>query len=231
MRFQAFRDFEDGEMISALGFDIVLHRRSLGGLVLPSGRLVAADPIHSLDADPFAIELEPGTYPVHLIIAELRDERRIAYAVVDLLPTDASRWERADLPTLSTDTIFERQDEVGYSSESTLGAFLDAETASDLLNYNQIVMPEENDYERQIWGRIKRQRRKGAGWATLDVRKDLQIHTPDERNIIVFDAGYGDGYYDTYIGQDQDGKITSIVTDFEVLELRFPSFPLRSHGS
>lgn len=226
MRFQAFRDFEDGEMISALGFDIILHRRSLGELSLPSGQLIACDPIHSLDADPFAIQLPPGAYPVHLLIAELRDEKRIAYAVVDLLPTDASRWERADLPALSQDTIFERHDEVGYSSESSLGAFLDAETAAELLNYHQVVMPEENDFERHLWGRIKRQRRKGVGWAALNLRKDLKIPTAEDRNLIAFDAGFGDGYYDTYIGKDRDGKITSIVTDFDVLQLRFPSFPI-----
>lgn len=225
MRFQAFRDFEDGEMISALGFDIVLHRRSLGELSLPSGELIACDPIHSLDTEPFSVKLEPAKYPVYLIIAELRDEKRVAYAVVDLRSTTVSRWERANLSAPAEATIFERRDEVGFASESSLGAFVDAETAAELLNYHQVMMPEENDFERHLWGRVKRQRRTGVGWAGLNLHKDLKIPTGDDRNLIAFDAGYGDGYYDTYIGRDGDGKITSIVTDFEVLELRFPSFP------
>ncbi len=226
MRFRSFRDFEDGEIIGGLGFDIILHRRAIGELVLPSGRLLACDPIAALDTEPFSVQLEPGVYPTHLIIAELRDEKRCAYAVVDLLSSDVYRWELATLPAPPDQTIFDKRDEVGYTVDSSLGAFVDGETAADLLNYHQLVMPEDNDFERHIWGRVNKRRRQGVGWASLDLCRDLKLPCTDDRNLLTFDAGFGNGYYETYIGYDSDDEITSVVTDFEVLDLRFPSFPI-----
>lgn len=225
MRFRSFRDFEDGELIDGLGFDIVIHRRSIGELVLPSGRLLACDPISSLDGDPFEAQLEPGTYQAHLIIAELRDEKSVAYAVIDLQPSSTvRRWELAELPSSTETSIFNGDDEMGFAVDSTLAAFLDAETQAELLNYHQIVMPEDNDYERHIWGRINKRRRTGAGWTTLDLRRDLAIPVADGRNMLLFDAGFGEGYFSTYLGYDQENQLVKIVTDFEVLDLRFPSF-------
>ena len=228
MQFRAFREFEDGEMIDGVGYDIIVHRRSIGDLVLPSGKLIACDPLLTLDSEPFDIDLEPGRYPVHLIIPEMRDERLVAYAVVKVRSTDVRRWELAPLPPRSESTLIDPQDENGYTVDSALGGFVDKETASSLLNYHQLVMPEDNDFERHLWGRIHRRRQNGAGWASIDLRRDLQLPFGDGRNILVFDAGFGNGYYNSYVGFDADEKVTSIVTDFEVLDLRFPSFPLRS---
>lgn len=224
MRFRAFRDFDDGEMIDGLGYDIVIHRRSLGDLVLPSGQLIACDPLLALDSEPFRLELTPGTFPVHILIAELRDEKSIAYGVVRFKNKRVRRWELALLPDREDSSLFDGDEESGFHVESSLAAYLDKKTADALVNYHQLVMPEDNDFERHIWGRIHRRRAKGAGWATLDLRADLQLPYGDGRNMMVFDAGFGNGYYKSYIGYDADEEVASIVTDFEVLDLRFPSF-------
>lgn len=231
MHFRAFREFEDGEMIDGVGYDIIVHRRSIGDLVLPSGRLIACDPLMALDTEPFDLELSPGTYPVHLIIPEMRDERVAAYAVINVRSTEVHRWEVAPLPPRPDTGLLDRPDEHGYSVDSAVGAFLDAESASALLNYHQLVMPEDNDYERHLWGRIHRRRQKGAGWASIDLRSDLQLPFGDGRNLLAFDTGFGDGYYTTYAGFDADDELTSIVTDFEVLDFRFPSFPMGTRSA
>ncbi len=227
MRFQSFRDFQDGEFLGALGFDIVIHRRFLSELHLPTGQLVACDPLFSLDTEPFSVSLPKGSHPTHLVIAELRDELRVAYAVVDVGQEEARRWEVAELPPIPGGDPLAPVDEVGYAVDSTLGAFLDAQTASDLMDYQQIVLPEDDDYERHLWGQIRRRRRHGVGFASLELRKDLKIPVPDDRNLLAFDAGFGPGYYPTYLGYDEEGALTRVVTDFDVLDLRFPSFPLR----
>ena len=226
MRFRAFREFEDGEMIDGLGYDIVVHRRSLGDLILPSGQLIACDPLLALDSEPFLVDLKPGAYPVHLLIAKLRDEKLVAYSVVSLRSTPVRRWELARLPEREDASLLDRDEESGFHVDSSLGAYLDKETADALVNYHQLVMPEDNDFERHIWGRIHRRRARGVGWAALDLRSDLQLPYGDGRNMLIFDAGFGNGYYSSYVGYDADEEISSIVTDFEVLDLRFPSFPL-----
>ncbi len=227
MRFRAFREFEDGEIIDGVGYDIVVHRRSIGDLVLPSGRLIACDPLLTLDSDSFSLQLEPGTYPAHLIIPEMRDEKLIAYATLTIRPSDVERWEVATLPDGHDERLPGRNgEEHGYPVDSSLGGFLDRDTASALLNYHQLVMPEDNDFERHLWGRIHRRRKNNVGWAIIDLHRDLNLPFRDGRNLLAFDAGFGNGYYTTYVGYDADNQISSIVTDFEVLDLRFPSFPI-----
>ena len=227
MRFRAYRKFEDGEIIDGGGYDIVVHRRSIGELVLPSGQLVACDPLLALDNEPFDIDLEPGSYPVHLIIPEMRDEKLVAYATVKVSAAEVRRWEVAPLPPQPDTTVLDRhREESGYPVDSSIGAFVDKETANALLNYHQLVMPEDNDFERHLWGRIHRRRSNGVGWAAIDLRRDLQLPFGDGRNLLTFDAGFGNGYYTTYLGFDANNELAAIVTDFEVLDLRFPSFPL-----
>ncbi|RAL21213.1 hypothetical protein DL240_13860 [Lujinxingia litoralis] len=238
MRFHAFRDFEDGTIIDGLGFDIVVHRRSVGSINLPSGQLIACDPLHALDTEPFALELTPGRYPVHLLVAELRDERRNAYAVVRVGEGPVRRWESAELslsaanhdqarPSL-LDTIDE---DPGYPVDSSLGCFTDARTASALIDYQQIVMPEDNDFERLLLARLRKRRRGGPGFGSLDLRRDLKLPMPEGLNLIAFDTGFGPGHYVTYVGLDEEGEVVSVVTDFQVLDLRFPSFPLPKMSS
>lgn len=236
MRFHAFRDFEDGTIIDGLGFDIVVHRRSVGTINLPSGQLIACDPLHALDTEPFALNLDPGQYPVHLLVAELRDERRNAYAVVRVGEGPVRRWEPAEmsLPAANSDqpdaprpSLLDTLDEdPGYPVDSSLGAFMDATTAGALIDYHQIVMPEDNDFERLLLARLRKRRRAGAGYGTLDLRRDLKLPMPEGLNLIAFDAGFGPGHYPTYVGLSDEGQIVSVVTDFQVLDLRFPSFPL-----
>lgn len=231
MRFRAYREFEDGEIIEGVGYDIIVHRRSIGDLVLPSGRLIACDPVQALDSEPFDFELGPGRYPVHLIIPEMRDEKLIAYAVISARHTDVHRWEVAPMPDRDDASRFGSSgDSDGFHVDSSLAAFLDRDTASALLNYHQLMMPEDNDFERHLWGRIHRRRHRGVGWAVIDLHRDLKLPFGDGRNLLTFDAGFGDGYYTTYLGYDADDQISSIVTDFEVLDLRFPSFPIGSRA-
>ena len=231
MSFRAFREFEDGEIIDGVGYDIIVHRRSIGDLVLPSGQLIACDPLQPLESEPFDIQLAPGDYPAHLIIPEMRDEKLVAYAVVNIRSTDVHRWEVAPLPpSQNNEVLGGHGDDNGYHVNSSLAAFIDRDTASALLNYHQLVMPEDNDFERHLWGRIHRRRHRGVGWAAIDLHRDLQLPFSDGRNLLSFDAGFGNGYYTTYMGVDADDEISSIVTDFEVLDLRFPSFPIGSRG-
>ncbi len=225
MKFRAFRQFEDGEMIDGLGYDIVVHRRSIGELSLPSGQLVACDPVHGLSAEPLDLGIDAGAYPVHLIIAEMRDEKEIAYASVSIRRREARRWELATLPKTAESTPWERQrEDPGFQVDSGLAAVVDADTASAIMSYKQVVMPEEDDYERHLWGRIHRRRAHSVGWANLSLRSDLELPAPSTANMLAFDAGYGDGWYTCYAGYDREDHLVSVVIDFEVLDFRFPSF-------
>lgn len=216
-----YRDLRDGEFVTALGFDIVVHRRAIGPLTLPTGKLVACDPFDHPETEPFSLELAPGDYTARVIWAQLRDEVRVAYAVIELAPEPARRWTLATVPS-EEDEDEGADSSFGYSIVSTYGGFMDAATATRIIEYRELAMyDEEDEIDRLLHAQLQRRRRKNRpSWA------NLSHEILGEGNLLVFPAGYGQGTYRTYIGRTHGGQVTRIVTDFEVLELTFPSFGL-----
>lgn len=211
-----YRDLEDGAIVTALGYDIIIQRRSLGLLSLPTGQLVACDPLTHPSTEPFDILLDPGDYPIKLVIAELRDEARIAYAVIEVQPEPARRWQLACVP--GEEPSATTGEAHGYSVISGLGSFMDADTAARLMEYTELMMYDEDEIARLLHAQLRKTTREG--WSFAKVEHPYL----GQGNIAAFTAGFGEGLYRTYLGHDQDGELTRIVTDFEVLDMRFPSF-------
>lgn len=214
MNYDIFRDFDDGEILSAVGFDIVVQRRTMGRLHLPTGKLVACDPLEHPETEPFEQELPPGDYPVRAILAQLRDEQRIAYAVLEVRDTPATRWQLAG--------VHSEEEEHVYTVVSSIGAFLDASTATRLMEYTELALHDEDEIEREMRAQFRKRRPKATQWANIE-------HAAlGPGNLIAFTSGFGDGAYKTYFGLDMNGHVSRVVTDFEVLNLKFPSFPFRA---
>ncbi|MFW5967261.1 MAG: DUF4241 domain-containing protein [Persicimonas sp.] len=217
-----YRTFDDGETVTALGYDIVIRRRNVGRLELPTGELIACDPLNFLETEPFDVELEPGSYPVVLIIAELRDDNRVAYATLRVREDEAVRWERARLQEDEESNLLHF--DAGYPVDSSVGAFMDAHTAGVLLDYHRQILPDDDDFERALDAGFNRHRAHGYSYATIDLRRDLDIPGSQHLNLITFETGYGPGLYETWIGRNADDQVCKIVTDFEVLDLMFNTF-------
>ena len=219
MLFRSFRSFEDGETVTGEGFDIVMERRRLGRLAMPTGALVACDPLFGLETEPFELPLEPAEYPVILFAAQLRDETLPAYAMLKVGDREPVDWEIA---TVLGETAEEANEDGGYPVEEGLGAFMDAGTAKVLMDYTHAVMPDDDDYRRALRRQIYRRGKETYSWANVHLQRDANIsRAPHALNVIAFDAGFGDGLYTTYVGRGEEGKVQQIVTDFEVLDFSF----------
>lgn len=230
MRFQRFRDFEDGETVTGLGYDIVIRRRNLGELQMPTGDLVACDPFNGLETEPFDTSFAPGGYSVILFAAELRDEVVIAYAMLVVDSDDPVQWEVATIGEPSS-SRFDVGSGDGYPVDSSLGSFMDAATAKALMDYSHAVLPDDDDYRRTVRRRVRRRLERGYGWANVNLKHDADVPVPESReemNVVVFDAGYGPGLYSTHLGFNEDGDLARVVTDFDVLDFEFQKFPLSS---
>jgi len=227
MRYEKFREFQDGETVAALGYDIVIERRNLGRLHMPTGELVACDPLNAIETEPFDTVLEPGGYQAVLFAAQLRDETLAAYAMLKVGDDPPIRWESASVG--GADNPMDPYETGGYPVDSSLGCFMDAATAKALMDYSHTVMEDDDEFRRALRGRVRRRLERGYGWANVNLKHDAKVPQADEHlNVIAFDAGYGPGLYSTYLGWSDADELTRIVTDFEVLDFRFNSFPLRT---
>ena len=217
MIYPVYRDMRSGDRVAALGYDILIHTRRIGALKLPTGRLVACDPIVHPTSEPFELEIKPGEYTVQLVIAELRDEQRVAYAVLRLKPESARSWEVATVE--SEDTSLLSRDERGYTVVSSLASFMDAATADLYLSYLELHHDEEpSDLEKSLQTLERRALKRGVSFG------NLTHEWLAGGNILTCSSGFGEGFYQTYVGRDESGEISRVVTDFRVLDLRFPSF-------
>jgi hypothetical protein len=181
----------------------------MGLLDVPTGEIVAADPLVTPDRPPFARKVAPGRYPVVLY----RAQGRTALAMLRFASGAPVRWELAtvagqDVATLKDDEIF------GYPVDAGTGCFMDKaayplmlerekrEIATGAANFNYYDDVLAKDYPGERDG-------------------EFVLHVPlpeSPLNVAVFSSGWGDGFYASFWGLDASGEPLVLMTDFGVLE-------------
>lgn len=182
-----------------------VHR--LPDLLLPSGRVVASDPIAASRADAFTIHVNPGWFPVELAIGLFgTSDQRVGFARLRFGDANVHKWRMAttrdeDPSTLGLYGIF------GYMVDSGTGCFASPE-AWALLQARR--MQARNDFEAVVAELDKTYR---PTWAWADFVPE--VGRPE--NLIAFSTGFGDGTYASYVGYDRNGAPVCLLTDFGCL--------------
>ncbi|QED27685.1 DUF4241 domain-containing protein [Microvenator marinus] len=188
------------------GYDISLERRRLGAVNLSSGQVCALDPMDALYADPIELELEAGAYSVVLLSADLRDERKLAYLIIEISGAEALRWE--ELEPLDT--------------SSGLLALMDADVASLAMDAHNL---DEDEFERVLWRECSKNRRQQKlGWTNIPVQQ-LGAPAAAEKNLVAVEVPAGQ--YQVWAGRDDSAELALLVVDFGVLDILFTPFGLR----
>lgn len=217
---------------------IEISTTSIGEVILPSGQVVACDPLMDLDLeDKFMTQVAPGHYPVILSLAGFpaTGERRIACAKLQITQKKPIRWEVA---TIYPDRPADYQ---AYGVDSGTGSFLDLEAArvikqlaeSDSVAYqnaykegkeaelkfiNEAGRRFEEEHCDLVIAQMEANRQQHRDDAYPYDRKgdwaNLTIDNRTSANVITFSTGWGDGGYASYWGYDATGDIACLVTDF-----------------
>ncbi|WCD81472.1 DUF4241 domain-containing protein [Pseudomonas sp. TUM22785] len=198
--------FTEGYQVQVEGQDYRLHTQAIGELELPTGQLVACDPLVSCDG-PFTQAVPKGRYPLQLAIARIGDDERVAFARIVFAPGPATRWEMAlvkgqDPNTLAPDEFF------GYGVDSGTGGFMDA---AALRSYEARRDQEGEAFDKRLFAELDKTYQHTRSWYLLPT---------DAGNVALFSSGYGDGAYPSYFGYDADGRLVAVVTDFLLLPER-----------
>ncbi|GEP95112.1 DUF4241 domain-containing protein [Chitinophaga cymbidii] len=192
----------------------LLECRFLGKLALPSGFVVACDPLLGLhDALPFAKRMPPGEYPVSIVLAGRRDRRRNALIRLAFSDKRAVHWELALVPGQRyTGT----QQYYGFRAEAGIGCLCDAHSQKHYNRYLERFFrehPDSNIYDtlfEEAFGHRNNIDAEGCCF-------NFYLPSRPRLNVIMFNTGYGDGIYPAYWGVAKDGEVCSLVIDFMVL--------------
>jgi Protein of unknown function (DUF4241) len=178
---------------------VKLECLTVGRLHLPSGRIVACDPLDPSGLS-FAKSVPPGNYPVSLSVVHLKDGEFNAAAWLTFYEGTPVRWEHARWDS------WKLTGEPAYAVDSAMGSFMSHEAGlileamedgpGDLID--QVLQPESGEV---------------VDAAVIDIpgAKDL--------NFAVFSSGSSDGVYASYWGFDAGGRPVCLLTDFDVLGL------------
>jgi Protein of unknown function (DUF4241) len=195
------RAFEVREL-GALTFDVV----RVGELEVPTGRIVACDPLVFPEASPFTRTIARGRHPVEIAIARVSaDDGRCAAARLLARATPVTRWE----PAMIEGEELAPGDLPGYGVDAGLGCFMDAACRHTFLAAQRSV--KDNYYDDVLARELDRKR----------FTVDWTLHVPDATkpdNVAIFSSGWGDGFYTTYVGLGESGEVVCLLTDFGIIE-------------
>lgn len=187
----------------------------LDTLVVPTGKLFAADPFTFARVVPFERTIKRGRYPVIASVADIKykprkgyNQQRVGAVMLRIASGSPARWVNATkrgqkLSSLAPGEAF------GYGVDAGTGCIADVVAAESLAFLNDVEMANDN-YD---------------GWLTEKVIEKLGAPTwggqaitepKTGANIIAFHSGWGDGVYSSYWGLSRSGAPLCLVTDFGV---------------
>lgn len=185
----------------------------LADLHVPSGRIVAADPLVNMERPAFARRTPVGTFPVFLYVEQEYD--RICCAEIRFSEEKIAAWEMAllseqDIEELKVGEIY------GYPVDAGLGCFMDEESAQQLRKHERQLaerLGEEYDnyYDDFLSELLEGDEAVSSDYCTI-------VPFPDQpHNVAVFRSGWGDGYYASYFALNAEGQVVRLITDFACL--------------
>lgn len=191
------------------GITYVVEVCELGPVVLPTGKVVACDPL-APHTTPFVEVVAPGRYDLLAWVAVLHkngseSQRRIAALQLVVAHEPAALWTMAVLPGQDVASLGD-EDFFGYRVDAGTGTLAD-QAAMEALS--------EWDYEQVDEVFIPAQIPNDPIEAVIAAIVEKETAA----NVYVVGSGWGDGVYATYIGRTEDGRIASFVTDFRVVPL------------
>lgn len=194
---------------SKFGEHIVLQE--LGEINLPTGKIVACDPLVDPETPPFNKQVKPGKYPVtlyiHCIGSGDDEDKRVAFAKLSFSDKLPSRFELAVSGEQALDDLDE-DEFYGYGVDSGTGCFMDettAEKVGELIdNSEDYTIPELDEMLEDSY---------------VYTYSTANFTLPEtELNLAAFSSGFGDGMYPTYWGFDDSDNICCLITDFETVD-------------
>jgi hypothetical protein len=199
----------------------------LAPVILPTGKVFAADPFTFHRVEPFDRTVKKGTYPVIASVAKVaplkkgRTQERVGAAMLRFKKGAPASWINATrkgqkLAKLDPDHYF------GFGVDAGTACFCDITAAAALAKLNEVELANDN-FEGWLMAKVsKGMLASKQAWGTGSA-----ITVPDTKaNVVAFSSGWGDGFYGSYWGLSAKGEPLCLVTDFGV----YPVEPRRASG-
>ena len=187
-----------------------INRIEIGTLKVPSGKIIACDPLEDYDRRPYDREIPKGEYPIFLY----RDADDNAIGLVKMKISDKKpvNWEMAllkgqDISKLAPNSYF------GFYVNNEIACFMDAITADLYIECMAVVEEQLQDdfisyYDNVLADEFEKNDR---------IYVNHRPSADSQLNVMMFSSGW-DGCFASYWGLDANGEICCLITDFNLFE-------------
>ena len=204
--------FVDGSSLLSSGEPVTVRTIEIGHLNLPSGRVVATDPFSYPEREPFTARVAPGSYPVVLSLVQPEGwpTPLIAAAMLQFSEATPVTWHLALTPGQDPGELAE-DGFYGFPVDAGSACFVSPEAARIHAKRTTVLGVLNLPYIMRISQEMDGHGDEGM-WAMVELDRKRGL------NAAFLTSGYGDGSYGAYWGYDADGKATSLVIDFGVID-------------
>lgn len=188
----------------------LLESFEVGNIYLPSGKLVACDPVITNDMQPFSTVFPKGDFAV--LLHKERESNCVAYAEIVFSSSEISEWQLATTEGQLVKDLAEGE-VFGYPVESGMGCFMDADTQNVLNELEQKLYHSKGVDFMGIYEEFFHEHFFDENGA-IDQYAFLKPSDNHPGTIFAFETGYGEGFYASYIAYDKNREPVKIVTEF-----------------
>lgn len=187
--------FCEGTAIEEIGYTRPFSSVEMGSISLHSSKVIACDPIHITDAQPFVDDFPTGTFPVQM--ARLESDN--AFCRILFSNAQVAEWQVALQPG-EKPVVLGKEAPYCYGVDTGLGVFIDGEAREAFATLGDHAVEDMIDW------------REGKPYPTA------AIYPFGKASLVLFTTGAGDGCYAVYVGRDSSGLICRLLVDFGMVE-------------
>ena len=180
-----------------------------GDITLTSGKLAVSDPLITSEMPAFTTDFPLGNFPV-LVHKEI-DSNCIAYVEIVFSNSEIASWKLATSEGQNTGNLQEGEI-FGFPVESGMGCLMDFETQQNLNLLEQHLFKRKGDDFMGIYEEFFHEhffQEEGA----INQYAFLKPNEDKSGIIFAFETGYGEGFYASYIGFDEQNVPVKVVCE------------------
>ncbi len=213
-----YSQYFNNEMLGGMPLEIV----SLGDINLPTGYVIAADPLVYLDeSQPYSKSVKPGHYPVQACVASVDEyDQRIAAVRIQFRKEPALQWVLA----VTDEKVHQSKNEAdrfeGFVVDAGIASFCDLQTQVFYTEFTDEYCrehPDGNIYDDFFAPAFKKNAKDQNNPNDRGEWLNFQLPNEPSFNVVMFHSGWGDGVYPSYWGMNEKNEICSLVVDLGVL--------------
>lgn len=198
----------------------------IGNINISTGQIITCDPAIDLDSsEPYIQTVPVGVYKTKICVVPSEDYGdRYACVKVEINENLPKRYELAMIGTENIEEDIEEGEYYGFGVDAGMGCIADEKGQKAFKAFWDERRSKEDgiDPYNNLFCDLLEENAKAYPKYQSDYGDWLNYTVPGtDENILIFSSGWGDGYYPTYFGYDENNNICGIYIHFFDIEEEF----------